>query len=403
MMKSFPTSFACLSFIFLAAASSVQGVEVFRKNNIDYLNAETLQYFLNADNVKDYDVTVMFYASWDSNSRRLAPAWGQIAKLTNAGSQESSLIVGLFDCETTYANMQACTDAGITHYPTILYFSSIPNMQSKKPKHVSKFNGNWQYTDSILDWVNTMRALSKWHRKGFGQRIRQYLFGKKEIKALPIGVPSTATGAAVQNATNDALISKLTDEKQKMKDVALRSSSMIEALLFPAHTKFTATTSDLHRNFTDVFALLESKNGWSSSDKESTVLRTCAADVALDYCSRFAELTALGYFHGDVVPSTEQVVQVLKDGEPYCLLIESCIREEFKSDDCRPSTCPFHDMVACRYLTSCLFPTLERDYAKALGYNETSESTTATSDQTSAKDASTESAGEKKKKGWGFA
>ena len=50
-----------------------------------------MAYYL--DEYPGYDLAVLFYAPWDENSRRLAPYWGRIAQILDAGSSQSKLIM----------------------------------------------------------------------------------------------------------------------------------------------------------------------------------------------------------------------------------------------------------------------------------------------------------------------
>jgi hypothetical protein len=106
-----------------------------RRNNLDYLNADALEYFLSYPPL-EYDAVILFYANWDRHSHSFATIYAQIATLLLAGSVESNLILGLFDCEADTRHMHLCTKAEITHYPTTLYFSF-----SNRKRY--KFGGNW--------------------------------------------------------------------------------------------------------------------------------------------------------------------------------------------------------------------------------------------------------------------
>ena len=412
---------------FAAAAKAV-----FRKNHLDYLNPETLEFYLSqqplssSSSTLDYDVAILYYADWDRNSHKLAPVWAQIAKLLNAGSQDSKLIMGLFDCEANYEHMQACTHAGITHYPTLQYLTfSGQSLQRKTPKHATKFGGNWQYGDAILDWIKVMRGMSQWHRAGWGKRLRQLLSSKKvEKPALPIGIginhnmssslsaPSSQAGAAAASGTAAAQatyqVSKLEEEKKKLQELTVRSSVMVEALLFPLHRMKDdprTMVTEGGKNYTDVFTFLSlSGTGASASDtiptsnasssrksnslwltpdaalsNDELIVKTCVQDMALDYCERtttrvLEDILISASKDGSSTVSLDdwsslqkQAQVLLGEQEPYCLILDDCILSNFVNETCRPAACPFQDKAACRYLTSCLFKSFQEDYATALG------------------------------------
>jgi hypothetical protein len=84
----------------------------------------------------EYDAVVLFYANWDRHSHSFATLYAQIATLLRAGTVESKLVLGLFDCESDDRHARLCTAAGITHYPTTIYFSLSNGRRYK-------FGGNW--------------------------------------------------------------------------------------------------------------------------------------------------------------------------------------------------------------------------------------------------------------------
>ena len=123
--------------------------------------------------------------------------------------------------------MQLCKAAGITHYPTLLFIGSGPfydtdpiskilfgkksaGMMGEAPvSNTVKFQGNWQYYDSVLDWIKTMQALSRWHTwstKGFGKRLRSFFLPeRKQNKQLPLGVPNKGSSIS---STDVAVLEK---------------------------------------------------------------------------------------------------------------------------------------------------------------------------------------------------
>jgi hypothetical protein len=59
----------------------------------------------------------------------------------------------------------------------------------------------------------------------------------------------------------------------------------------------------------------------------------------------------------------------ISKAEPYCAILDTCVLTEFKEEACRPKTCPFENEAACRYLTTCLDPSWQQEYAEALGFS----------------------------------
>lgn len=349
--------------------------QVKRLNNLDYLDAATLRYYLSAP-AMDYDVAVMFYAQWCKNCHALAPIWDQISRLLKAGTTESKVIVGLFDCETNEEHSDLCNAAGVTHYPTLAFFSLAGNnhhLARKAPKHVTKYAANWQYGDALLDWIRAMSALARWHRVGWGKRIRNAIFGKKEKKVfeqLPQGVPKAIA--------NEQELQRLRNQTNETQALAVRSSTFVEVLLFPVRGKGDTfpVISDNGKNYTDVYAMLQQQNAWKSDKIFDQIIRTCVSEIALDYCSRLS--TAYMEVWIDSWPLSKQITEEafqefqtqlqldLAANDPFCAVMDDCAVSNFAEPKCQPTTCPFSDRTVCRYLTACLTDQIQHEYAEAM-------------------------------------
>lgn len=372
-----------------------------RERNLDHWDSDTLAYYL--DEYQGNDVAIMFYAQWDRNSHALAPYWDRIATLLDAGNSGSRLIMSLFDCELNNAHTKLCNVLGVSAYPTLMFVGSGPyhdtdpftkmlfgsksaGIMGEAPiPNTVKFQGNWQYGDAILDWIRTMQALSNWHTwttVGFGRRLRNFLLPPKKPKtALPIGIPgsrgaATAADGSATSASSDAkvialeqTVEYLTNSTQQLERMVLRSASMLESVLAPASDQ-------------DVFALVDQTNAWKKETPpvpEKEVLRNCVAEVSLDYCQRVStklatdlvtELEAQGKSVEEMLAmeNLEDIIfEKIAGKEPYCSILDECILSEFEDEKCRPKACPFKNQVACQYLTSCLDPELQQEYADALG------------------------------------
>lgn len=409
--------------------------EVTRPYNLDYLDVETMEYFLSAPK-EDFDVAVLFYAQWCSNCHNFAPLWDQISRIHKAGTEQSNLIMGLFDCEADTSHSEVCNKAGVKHYPTIAFFSlSGQTFPLRRPRHGTQFGGNWQYGDAVYDWLKTMSGLSGWHRLGWGKKLRSLVFGKRtkpKDKALPMGIPgqsaigrstgsgngsrSAAAGTGASTGTSstasDKQLKELEAEVKEYKDVALRSSTLLDAILFPLTTGEYEIATDNSKNATDVFHLLADSSGWNSTGNQDLILKTCVMEISLDYCSRLStwltndwvgKQVGLETLTDEVVAAyTNYLNEALPASEPYCLLVEECVLSDYAKEECRPQQCPFRDPAACRYLSACLAPELQAEYAKALKLSPVdSESATATTEKTDATSSSS-SGSTKKKGGWGM-
>lgn len=407
-----------------------------RERNLDHWDSDTLAIYLDED-YPGHDVAIMFYASWDRHSQALAPYWDRIATILDAGNSQSRLVMALFDCELNVAHAQLCEAVGVTVYPTLLFIGSSPFYDSDVftrtifgsravgpfgeapvPRTV-KFQGNWQYTDSVLDWIRTMQALSNWHiwsNEGFGRKLRNLFFPyKKSNTPLPVGAPRrgggssmsvapslSGGGAAGAGASNTAEVQLLQSKVEQyksaaedMEKIALRSTTMLESILL---------NENENKEVTDMFQLLDERNLWT--DKESNtaldeIYRNCVMEVSLDYCQRAANKVGMNIVEDleKSLTSTEEmlaaaesieatILEKLTKKEPYCGILESCIANDYKDPACRPNVCPFTNDAACQYLTSCMEPEIMAEYAEALGINISED------DKASGK--------EDEKKGWGI-
>jgi len=386
-----------------------------RQRNLDHLSVDTLGYYLgihpttfepvvvegSSSSYVGYDVAIMFYAQWDRLSHTLAPYWDQIALNLKAGTQQSNLIMGLFDCELSVEHGKMCTEVGINAYPTLVFIGSNDKFRDTDPitrilkgkdksagpagaamlPRTVKFQGDWQYTDSIKDWIYAMQGLSTWNSwvsDGFVHNLRTRFVpfmrknrrknGNGNDDSLPVGIPSSST-ANMQ--TLETSLMTITAAGELMERAATHASLLLDSVLFPPKD-------------TDVFTILTSNGpaAWKkdnfNSDPETRVLRACVVELALDYCSRLStrltneyveELLASGF---DATTANMEDVQAglkkrLSEKEPYCAVFDDCFEQDFQSSEqCRPHVCPFSESAGCSYLTACLDTSIQTEYAIAL-------------------------------------
>ena len=362
----------------------------------------------------------MFYAQWCQNCHALAPTWDAIATHLHAGSQSSKLIMALFDCEQSYRNMQLCTAAGVQHYPTLMFIGdgtyhdtdiiskTVMGKKSAGPAGPSpipwtvKFQGQWQYADSVLDWIRTMQGISRWHKwtsEGFLRYIRNGLLGflrpkrltKKKLQSLPVGIPSTGNTDA-QVSLLETKLEQTKEDGKLMEKAAAHAGLLLDAVLFPP------------KNDTDVFMKMNETGAWDT-DKATPVtqvMRACTIELSLDYCSRLSTHVTNDYVdemaNMTEYPPMDEIEALLRDRigqqEPYCALFDDCMVQDFSSKECRPAKCPFKD-AGCRYTAACLDSTIEKEYAVALGLIQEGEELTAAPVKEEAPPA-------KKQKRWGI-
>mmetsp|Transcript_7257 Transcript_7257/g.11448 ORF Transcript_7257/g.11448 Transcript_7257/m.11448 type:complete len:411 (+) Transcript_7257:71-1303(+) len=378
-----------------------------RERNLDHLDVETLSYYLgiNSKTKKSiegaeyvgYDVAVMFYAQWDRMSHTLAPYWDNIGTKLNAGSKQSKLIMGLFDCELNLEHAELCTAAGVMLYPTLLFIGSGPFHDTDPitrivgkdraagpsgaatiPRTV-KFQGNWQYTDSVKDWIRTMQGLSRWHRwtsEGFLWNLRKGLLGllqtgggrKSDISAssLPVGIP-VSSGSNAQTSVLESTLETVTEAGELMERAATHASLLLENILFPPEK--------------DAFKAMTDADAWdkkNNSDPEIQVLRSCVTDLCLDYCSRLSTRMTNEYLDEilsgeidsdyDLKAIETDLKNRLSEKEVYCGIFDDCLAEDFVSEKCRPDKCPL-SQNGCTYVTACFDNSIKKRVCSSVETN----------------------------------
>ena len=228
------------------------------------------------------------------------------------------------------------------------------------------------------------------------------------------GEEGASSGSATPSSDNSAALAlaqqKLDDAKtktQKLEEIAVRSNILMGSMLQPSTVRKSssarvASNSSLieatirmepegGKSYTDAFMFLAETDGWGTNQTTTAaatgattddpvvsnadlVLRSCVMEISLDYCTRVTTQATLDWIDSHESDLTEEVMASLETdllaavekSEPYCLVVESCIQQDFVSEECRPPTCPFQEDAACRYLSACFEPEIHLDYAKAL-------------------------------------
>lgn len=268
-------------------------------------------------------------------------------------------------------------------FSKILFGKKHAGMMGESPiPNTIKFQGNWQYLDSVKDWIKTMQALSRWHlwsSQGFGKKLRTFLMpNRKKNAQLPIGLPGgslAASGSGGSSSSGGASVAMLEKEAKEYKNaaeemtkVASRAATMMEGMLFGEDSQ-------------DMFTFLDKKNAWKSNKYENLndIYRACVMETSLDYCQRMAEPTSnkiVNELLGSNLSSEELqaasdniealIMEELSKKEPYCAILDQCIVSDMKDQKCRPKKCPFNNELACRMLNSCEDPSIVKEYADAL-------------------------------------
>mmetsp|Transcript_27073 Transcript_27073/g.74659 ORF Transcript_27073/g.74659 Transcript_27073/m.74659 type:complete len:509 (+) Transcript_27073:121-1647(+) len=248
---------------------------------------------------------------------------------------------------------------------------------------------------------------------------------KKKDQLLPLGIPpggaatksSSSTAGATTGSDSSATLAlaekKVEGLESKLKqyeELAVRSNVLMGAMLHPltvkddslarvkANTSLIASTqhqpkdTTSNQTFTDAFAFLTETDGWGTSSSstagddtlanEDLVLRSCVMEVSLDYCQRVTTRKTLDWIDANTMKGSDgkeesfnetaldtlevDLLKMIEDEEPYCVLVETCIKTDYVAPECRPKMCPFVEPTACHYLTACFEPEIHLEYAKAL-------------------------------------
>jgi hypothetical protein len=267
---------------------------------------------------------------------------------------------------------------------------------------------------------------------GGGTRSRDSRTTKRKSgggdESLPVGVPPNfqtelrGSGGTVSAAEVDKAQQKVRDLEKKLnatikekglyEKANLHSGYLLEGLLFPR----MEGKSTVNRR--DPFTILTRSDGWyrnatslstdkdgkivTPNDEHPTILRSCALELIVDYCTRVTSRATNAYIkelnaipESDPFPTLDEIETRLLDDvkkiEPYCGMIESCVRNNFESSTnsstistipttsiiesdessasltCRPPKCPFVNNAACAYIECCLEPNVQDEYGVALG------------------------------------
>lgn len=406
-----------------------------RLNTLDYWDTETLAYALglneedgtprNPDTYLGHDAVVLFYAQWCHNCHSMAPMFQRVSEVMEAGTKKANFVMSLFDCESSPEAAKLCSVAGVTHYPTIMFIGSGPLhdsdavtsmvMGSKDRaagpaghaplKRTMKFQGDWRYGEQIRDWIYAMKGLSTWHkvthsgllrwiRNGFN-RQGALKNGEKLSNALPVGVSNSSGGS------NPALERELKSVQRDLDTCNKESELLAKSALHADDIVNTMLFGDTTSSEQDPYVYLNDNKGWdesSTSDPLSdvSIVRSCAIDVSIDFCSRVARKIPDEKFENVSLFEIDTILyEMLGEIDPFCGSIDKCAKDDFSSLDCQPESCPFASQGGCLYLTSCMNTSIQSTYRDAIREATTSEFS---SEEANDKESTTT-----KKSAWGIA
>ena len=374
-----------------------------RQRNLDHWDVETAAAYLGLERTAagkyvpaagdedgnvlyaGHDASIMFYASWCKNCHSLATSYDAIGNILEAGTTRSGIIMALFDCERDDDAAELCVGAGVTGYPTVMYVGAgtyhdtdplsagiagrdkAAGPMGATPSgldRVVKFQGDWRYGDSVLDWIKAMRGLSRWHRlshEGWLSVVRRGLFGlfrkgggrstaSASAGSLPVGIPpkleearalsasDSSSDSARSNQASTAEVKELKKDIKQLKEGVLAYRDLVEesnkavqhagytidSLLLPVAEPKEGSigagcvVEGSDPPYVDPFMALDKSGGWNAiptDDGGATqlsdeyVLNKCVVDLSLDYCTRLSSRVTTTYL--------DELSSIPDDSEDY--------------------------------------------------------------------------------------
>jgi thiol-disulfide isomerase/thioredoxin len=324
--------------------------------------------------------------------------------------------------------------------PTVKEQKIYSKLQVKKPpklRRTAKFRGNWQYGEQILDWIRFNHAWSSWKNLSYDHPLIRFIrnsftlpflrtslrqnpsrnaalgASSKVDESLPVGIPASGnTNMGVKSSvssyedklllkkTQDALDLKI-QQSEEMEKAATHLSYVLDALLLPttATNISTDNNSNATRNETtmDIFQHMINNNVYTRTrtdptDQEALILYSCVVDLSLDYCNRVLvhivhDEAFLNSFAGSKTVTLTDIEKAMiheRDKiEPFCTILDECVPTNFNPPEkCQPAKCPFHNELACRYVSTCFDPQIYDTYLKEIELGTNSSSGSATSSAT---------------------
>eukprot|EP00814_Leptocylindrus_danicus_P007413 CAMPEP_0116008038 /NCGR_PEP_ID=MMETSP0321-20121206/2637_1 /TAXON_ID=163516 /ORGANISM="Leptocylindrus danicus var. danicus, Strain B650" /LENGTH=444 /DNA_ID=CAMNT_0003476809 /DNA_START=12 /DNA_END=1346 /DNA_ORIENTATION=+ len=359
-----------------------------RVETLDYWDEETLAYALGLnedgtpkaeDTYLGHDAAVLFYAQWCNNCHSMAPMYQRVSQVMEAGTKKANFVMALFDCEGSATASNLCSKAGVTHYPTIMFIGAgtyhdtdlVTGTVMGKDRSAGraghaplprtvKFQGDWRYGEEIRDWIYAMKGLSSWHKVSQNGFLKWLRGGKKlpSDDALPVGVSSTHA-----NANGDFQTQKQVRQLQSKVDTLEQNSDLLKqsaehaAILMDAVLFYNEETEEVHDPYAELAANDNKcwENGELFPTSDTGILRSCTMDLSLDYCSRVANRIPHSAYDGvSIYELEDKIYSLMGEVEPFCALVDQCVREDFKNPDCRPEKCPFVNQQACTYIATCM-------------------------------------------------
>ena len=298
-----------------------------------------------------------------------------------------------------------------------------------KLRRTVKFRGNWQYGEQIMDWIRFNHRWSSWKSISYDHPLVRFIrnaftlpwlrrslnrnpsrnalaSSSKVDESLPVGVPVSAsssaatgfggtpksTGGAALSSEQQLLLLKTEAELDKktklskeMEKAATNINLLLDSLLLPTSVNTSSSSAanqtsaykDVFQNAlaNDVYARVKK----DPTDDDALILRSCLADLSVDYCNRvmvhlvndadFLDSLEKEYGKNKQVTVDDVEKSILQERnkvEPFCSILDDCLESDFAAEMCQPAKCPFQNELACRYVSTCLDQQVYTVYANEL-------------------------------------
>eukprot|EP00752_Nemacystus_decipiens_P005134 g4658.t1 len=275
------------------------------------------------------DYAVMFYAPWCQHCKKdFMPLWEdvsmQMAEEDPKGKRK--LVMGKFDCEQDTAAAAFCQEIKLQFYPTFMFFGAgkfhdhdpltgvVVGPRPTEHDSSAKFpSGAMVYHDVMAGWTKTMHLISGSNR----MMEKLNIFGGRGKKAAE---------------TEERLVADI--------EALERQNHQLQQAMAGGGADAGEGAGELPYGFGDPYREL-----WEVSyDAQCEPIMECVIDMAMNYCK----------------------VEGIREMDPWCSTLDSCIATDFRGDECWPSSCPFLE-DGCRVTSFCLTYDALEPYLEAYG------------------------------------
>eukprot|EP00903_Cladosiphon_okamuranus_P008695 g8331.t1 len=282
------------------------------------------------------DYAVMFYAPWCQHCKRdFMPLWEdvsmQLAEEDPKGKRK--LVMGKFDCEQDIVAAAFCQEIKLQFYPTFMFFGAgkfhdydplsgvVTGPRPTEHDSSAKFpSGAMVYQDVMAGWTKTMHLISGSNR--LMERIN--IFGGRGKNAASAEQKLVAEMEALER------------QNHQLQEAMSRGGSGGAGVAGEGAGELAYVHGDPYRELHEV-----------AYDAQFEPVMLCVIDMAMQYCD----------------------VEGIREADPWCSTLDSCVATDFAGDECWPSTCPLLD-EGCQITSFCLTSELLESYVDLYNQEE---------------------------------